>query len=73
VHLIELFMVGAVRALDMGIEFRDFAGARTGELFLLTSQLELAANSLPPSTCKASPGKGNAPAKCRGNVPPRAK
>src|SRR5258708_29084241 len=41
VHLIELFMVGAVRALDMGIEFRRLRREHEqGELFLLAGKLE---------------------------------
>ncbi len=41
VHLIELFVVSAMRALDMGIQFGRLRGEHEQrELFLLTGQLE---------------------------------
>ena len=41
VHLIELFMVGAVRALDMGVQFGGLRREHEQrQLLLLTSQLE---------------------------------
>src|SRR5258708_40055115 len=40
VHLIELFMVGAVRALDMGIEFRGLRrGHEQGGVVLLAGKV----------------------------------
>jgi len=40
-HLIELFVVGAVRALDMGIEFGRLRGEHEqGQLFLVAGELE---------------------------------
>jgi len=57
--LIELLGVGAVGAFDRAIEFRRTRRQHEqAQATLLAELLELGANSLPPSTCRARMGKG---------------
>src|SRR5579883_1733972 len=58
-HLIELLVVGTMGALDVGVELRRL-GCRTnrGISFCWQASSNSAANSLPPSTCRAPTRNG---------------
>jgi predicted permease len=75
VHLIELFVVSAMGALDMSIlVWATLAGARTGVIVFADKR----ARTRRRTRCRRrpvrlSPGRESAAAECRGNAPQRAK